>query len=229
MSKDVCLFMYSHSSYSDAWEPFIEQADAYMPSYTKMVFADKDMGKIPSHWRFISYNEDQTYSERIASCLEQVDSEVCILHHEDMFLYDQPQIDKMFEYENLVRNSSIDFIRLLRSVDDPTFPYRGSDTLYPIPTHSKYFFSVQPSICKTDSLIKIYKNTKINHLREFEIKVQQTCRKLNISGLFHYDTSVYPYIATAIVKGQWNLSGYPKRLKHILDKYKIDTTLRGHI
>lgn len=77
--------------------------------------------------------------------------------------------------------------------------------------------------------MRIYQNTKIDHIRQFEPHVQQVCRDLKIKGLFHYnqepkrgdhhyDSSVYPYIATAIVKGQWNLSGYPEELGNILIK-----------
>ena len=238
MKKDVCLFMYSHSSYSDAWAPFIKQADKHMPEYKKYIFADECTIELPSHWDFIQYDDEDTYSDRMASCLEKINYELCIYHHEDMFLYDSPDKEKMSLYEQIVLNEDIDFIRLLRSVDAPTFPYKKSATLFPIPNHSQYFFSVQPTICDTKSLLKICRETEINHLREFEIKVQETCRKQNIkglfhydnedkAGLFHYDSSVYPYIATAIVKGKWNLSGYPNRLQKILTEYNIDINNRG--
>ena len=85
---------------------------------------------------------------------------------------------------------------------------------------------------------KIFENTKINHLREFEIKVQKVCRNLQIKGLFHYDgepkegdhhygSNVYPYVATAVVKGKWNISGYQDKLKNILVENNININLRG--
>jgi hypothetical protein len=60
----------------------------------------------------------------------------------------------------------------------------------------------------------------------------------NISGLYyyneepkrggnHYDSSIYPYIATALVKGKWNLSEYKKELGTLLEQYNIDKDLRG--
>jgi hypothetical protein len=46
-------------------------------------------------------------------------------------------------------------------------------------------------------------------------------------GLNHYDSSIYPYIATALVRGKWNLSEYNFELKPLLEKYKIEINLRG--
>jgi hypothetical protein len=235
MKKDITLLMYSHSSYSDVWGPFFKQAEKYTPEYKKALFSNDDVGKTPKNWSFIKYEDSCTYS-----CLEHIDTELCFLHHEDMFLYAMPNKELMAVYEDVVLNDNIDFIRLLRSVDNPSFNYKGISSLYPIPHYSQYFFSVQPSICKTESLKKIYKNTKINHIHDFELNVQQVCRNLDMKGLFHYnnepkrgmyhyDSSVYPYVATAIVKGKWNMSDYTGELTGILRDSNIDISIRGEV
>lgn len=240
MKENITLIMYSHSSYSDVWDPFFAQSERYTPEYKKVLFSDDDLGKTPDNWSFIPYRDEDSYSDRMYTCLEQIDTELCLFHHEDMFLYDEPNKELLSLYENIVLNDDIDFIRLLRSVDAPSYNYKGIKTLSPVPNHSRYFFSVQPTICKTKSLLKIYKNTKIDHIRQFEPCVQQVCRDLKIKGLFHhnkepkrgdhhYDSTVYPYIATAIVKGKWNLSEYPKELGNILIKNKINVDKRGKI
>ena len=80
----------------------------------------------------------------------------------------------------------------------------------------------------------------VNHIREFEPRAQEICKYFKIRGLYthngepkrgelHWDTSVYPYIATAIVKGKWNLSQYEKELGMLLRKYIIDPSDRGTI
>ena len=240
MKDKITLFMYSHSSYSDVWDLFFKQSELYMPEYKKVLFADNDMGKTPETWQFIEYDNADSYSDRVYKCLEKVDTELCFLHHEDMFLYDRPDHDLLSKYEDVVLNDQVDFIRLLRSVDSPVFNYRNHKTLYPVPNHSIYFFTVQPTICKTESLLNIYKNTKVNHIREFEPKVQKTCRDMGISGLFHYggeskrgyhhyDSNVYPYVSTAIVKGKWNLSEYPNELGDILKQEQVDIGIRGRV
>tara|TARA_R110002012_G_scaffold157100_1_gene318133 strand:+ start:274 stop:996 length:723 start_codon:yes stop_codon:yes gene_type:complete len=240
MKENITMIMYSHSSYSDVWAPFFNQSEKFTPEYKKILFSDDDLGKTPHNWDFIQYEESDSYSDRMYKCLEKIETDLCFLHHEDMFLYAAPDKELLSIYENIVLNEDIDFIRLLRSVDIPSFRYRGIETLSPVPSHSQYFFSVQPTICKTKSLLRIYQNTKIDHIRQFEPHVQQVCRDLKIKGLFHYnqepkrgdhhyDSSVYPYIATAIVKGQWNLSGYPEELGNILIKNNINADKRGKV
>ena len=34
-------------------------------------------------------------------------------------------------------------------------------------------------------------------------------------GKFHYDSSVYPYVCTAVIKGKWNFKEYKKELYEI--------------
>jgi hypothetical protein len=46
-------------------------------------------------------------------------------------------------------------------------------------------------------------------------------------GDFHWDSHVYPYFATAVVKGKWDFQCYPKKLKSLLDEYNIDPAVRG--
>ena len=46
-------------------------------------------------------------------------------------------------------------------------------------------------------------------------------------GLNHYDTLVYPYVATALVRGKWNMSEYGNELSRLTEKYKININNRG--
>jgi len=45
----------------------------------------------------------------------------------------------------------------------------------------------------------------------------------------HWDSSIYPYVATAIVKGKWNTSQYSKELNILFKDYDIDPSVRGEI
>ena len=72
----------------------------------------------------------------------------------------------------------------------------------------------------------------------FEFQASKTCRELGIQGLFcyygenkrgmyHYDSSVFPHISTALVKGRLNMTEYPSEMSKLIKKYKIDITKRG--
>ena len=45
--------------------------------------------------------------------------------------------------------------------------------------------------------------------------------------MYHFDNEVYPYIATAIGKGKWNLGEYGYELEPLLQKLNINPSLRG--
>jgi hypothetical protein len=75
---------------------------------------------------------------------------------------------------------------------------------------------------------------------EFERKAQRTFRnpffraatlKENLSqiGTLHRSSEIYPYIATAVVKGKWNFSEYQLELEAIFEEYSIDPELRGKL
>jgi len=235
MKNNITLCMYSHSTYSDVWPCFFSQAKKYLPEYRKVLFSDNDLGKTPDDWEFISYPESSSYSERVSDCLEKIETEMCFFHHEDMFLYKEPDKSLIQEYETIVLNEDIDFIRLLRGVDDLSNPF--SDSLFNISKNSPFLFSVQPSICKTERLLELYKKTHVNHIREFETNAQSICKDIDIKGLFHYKgepkagmyhyySDAYPYIATAVVSGKWNTSGY-NQLHSILLENSIDYRERG--
>ena len=46
-------------------------------------------------------------------------------------------------------------------------------------------------------------------------------------GSLHFDSSIFPYIATAVCKAKWNLKQYPLVLSKALEEYNIDYSLRG--
>ena len=46
-------------------------------------------------------------------------------------------------------------------------------------------------------------------------------------GTYHYDSTIYPFIATAIVKGKWNTMEYVKELTELSAEFNINLDLRG--
>ena len=46
-------------------------------------------------------------------------------------------------------------------------------------------------------------------------------------GMYHWDSTIYPYFATAVVKGKWNFSDYFATLKPLLIESKTNISHRG--
>ena len=73
--------------------------------------------------------------------------------------------------------------------------------------------------------MKLYRNKEWH---EFKLKILKRDKDItkiykgeNKRGAHHYDSSVYPYIATAIVKGKWNVTEYKNELTNIISLEKM--------
>jgi len=236
--KEYCITMYSHSSYSDAWEMFCGQIEKYFPKKIKRyAFVDNGEG-LPENWKVIKYDESLPYNKRVAFCLERIEQEYLIFHHEDMPLYDEPNLDFLDEKVSLMQEDGINYIKLIRggNLNMPEIKY--SKDLYKLPKNGDCYFSVQPSICKTSSLKQLYKRCNVEKIHEFEPKACLESISLNHKNLYyyggekkrgnyHWDSKVYPYVSTAIVRGKWNYIEYGSELAALHDEYKIDKNIRG--
>jgi len=242
MLSDTSIVMYSHSEYSDVWKMFIGQIDENFEGINKYIFADKKLDFVPDHWVTITYDDNLPYDKRVATCLRQIKEQYCIFHHEDMPLYQPPNHDSLLECKNTLDSSRLSYVKLIKGgfYDESyrDFPYKGCQNLHHIQHNSSFCYAVQPTLWKVKDLQMLYDTTSVSHIREFEPMASRVCWALNIQGAYwyageqkrgehHWDSDVYPYIATAIVKGKWNLSQYKKELKTLSDKYKIDLSIRG--
>ena len=168
MKDKITLVMYSHSTYSDVWPMFFNQSEKLLTNYKKVLFCDDDLGILPEDWGFIKYNDDDNYSERVASCLAKIDTPLVFFHHEDMPLYNTPDYGLLDNYENIVLSENVDFIRLARSTDECHFNYKAHKTLFLASYHSPYFFAVQPSLKQEHK-----KYAEIIKLRAFFIMIMK--------------------------------------------------------
>ena len=100
------LVFYSHSDYSDAWGPMFGQTDKYYDkSYKKYLFVNEGEYEIPDDWTLIKYDDTLPYQQRVASCLEKLDSEdKIVFHHEDMFLFSEPDFEKLSEIDRMIED-----------------------------------------------------------------------------------------------------------------------------
>tara|TARA_R100000152_G_C6782181_1_gene218842 strand:- start:9913 stop:10650 length:738 start_codon:yes stop_codon:yes gene_type:complete len=242
--KDTAIVMYSHSSYSDAWGMFFGQIDKYIPyKVPRYIICDKWSENIPSYWNCITYDEGLDYAKRVSTSLRHVKEKYCIFHHEDMPLHKQPDLEKIEKYNKILdKNDDISYIKLVRGglYEDikEQKAHKESETLYELESDHYFLFAVQPSMWKTEHLEKVYKTCKIEHIREFELVATEICKYFKVKGLYHFagenkrglyhwDSDVYPYVATAIVKGKWNISEYNKELIPLTEEYNVDVYKRG--
>jgi hypothetical protein len=236
----IPLIFYSHSDYSDVWKPLFTQTEKYLKGYKKYLFTDNSSPDLKNDWIVIKYDDSLPYQERMLSCLEQVEEEIILFHHEDMFLYDSPDEEKIKELINLIEEEQIDIIKLARASyneDHPLIRITTHSDVYDNPVNLK--FAIQPSICRKEKLEEVYSKTFGNSIWEFEANSSAICDYFNIKtgmtwseqdqkrGMFHWDSFIYPYFATAVEKGKWTISTYGDLLSSVLEESGVDISERG--
>lgn len=225
---------YTNSNCIDLWEIFQKQTIKHcsLPLY---LISDK----VPENFGFKGlhiYDNKEPYYKVWIDALEKFDSDYFIYLQEDFFLYDKVDENKLNEYLNFLKeNKQYSFVRLLKSGELNN--KKVTNSLYEIESSNRDIFSMQATIWKTKDYIKLLDWVKDQKWLENE-KYRNACIFLNIKGLYHYDnepirgmahydSNVYPYIATALVKGKWNLSEYNKELGFILNENNINIEKRG--
>lgn len=239
MSKPT-LLLYTHTDFSDVWPIFFGQTSIYMKDYDKTILVNRYSDEVPKDYKQLVYDESLPYHIRVHSCLSEMEDKPLLFLHEDMILYQEPIHADLASFFGLVENNQADFIKLIKA-GNPPFEKSGLHnnlTLCP----KGLLFSIQPTITTVNKLKHIYLMTPGSNIWDFESRVSGVCEYLGYTncymtcydseskrGLAHWDSQCFPYIATAVTKGKWNYSEYPKELDSLFNQYAIDKTKRGTV
>ena len=225
------ILVYTHSDYSWVWKYWHQQTDKFLQNFDKICMSNSN-SSFRDDYLVIKYNDKLTYKNRVLSCLNDIDdNEIVLFCHEDMFLYKKPNFEIIDEYINLIKNDNCEVIKLIRAFENLD-KSNLHEKLFKNP--DKQLFSIQPTIIKVKTLKHIYKTVPGDNIWEFEANTSKKYLKDLISlcsfdpdldkkrGKFHYDSSVYPYICTAVIKGKWNFKEYKKELFEIFYNKKFN-------
>ena len=225
------ILVYTHSDYSWVWKYWHQQTDKFLQNFDKICMSNSN-SSFRDDYLVIKYNDELTYKNRVLSCLNDIDdNEIVLFCHEDMFLYKKPNFKIIDEYINLVKNDNCELVKLIRAFENLD-KSNLHEKLFKNP--DKQLFSIQPTIIKVKTLKHIYKTVPGDNIWEFEANTSKKYLKdiislcsfdLNVDkkrGKFHYDSSVYPYICTAVIKGKWNFKEYKKELFEIFYNKKFN-------
>ena len=185
---------------------------------------------------FFVYKNSAPYYAPWIELLEKIEEDFFIYMQDDFILYNDVDHAAMERYvEFLKTHGDYGFARLIRSGD--LGDTRIQDDIYEIEQDSPNLFAMQATIWRKESFIDIYKEAKADKWND-EQRFIDACRKLGVKGVYvysgekkrgmaHWDSNVFPYIATALVKGKWNIGEYPDELEFLLAAYGIDISDRN--
>jgi hypothetical protein len=240
LDEKICRVTFSHSDCADVWRCYFGEMDKYFHTNMKhFICVETKSELLPRSAIPLTYEDGETYPRRLLSCLEKLtDFEYIFFDHEDMFLYGPPNYSKLAEYYNYMQNLPLDHIRLIKGGPHKSTTLDKDNSLHLLSLRSKWIFSIQPSYWRKDRLMDILKSNIDVNVWDLELKSQKVVKKMKLKaayshseglrrGIFHFDNAIYPYVATAIGKGKWNLSEYREELGNIFREYKIEPSLRG--
>lgn len=242
MMNNLALVIDSTFKYSDAWPIYFGQLNKFFPrEIKKYLFTDHVDKEYTDNMDVVTYDNNDSYRNQFLNCLKQVNEEYIIYNSEDYVLYDRVNVEEIEMVISVLNNDqSYDFVKFIRGPEF-TYPYSISyPFLNSIDRADNNFFAQQASLWRTKSLIKVFEASNYSNGRmQQEPGGSAICRKLGIGGLqyftgkeykrgkYHYDSLIYPCIATAIVKGRWNTLEYKEYLEPMFAEYGIDKSIRG--
>lgn len=228
---ELNVLLYTHTDYKDVWPPFFGQMKKYLPEAKIHVLVNQNDGNIPQECDVITYDDSKIYTERLKEGLDKLNCEEFLFIHEDMYLYDKPNLELIEEYLNYIKSKAVDSIKLIYVAENDSVSTIDSTLI--LNKYSK--FSIQPTLISKQTFndklnglpqpLTIYELESIiqNSGKDFMCRVGGEVKR----GSGHYDSLVFPYIATAIVRGKWNYLEYSNELETILGEYGIDKNNRG--
>tara|TARA_R110000824_G_scaffold362133_1_gene550076 strand:- start:947 stop:1708 length:762 start_codon:yes stop_codon:yes gene_type:complete len=253
MLSGLSIAINTHSSTSDVWPMFFSQLEKHFlnPSREKgfeggaYVFSD-DFTGICQNYKTVLYNKDSFFRTQYLECLKSVKEDFLLYLNEDYILYDKVDLSKVGEFLKILKdNPDLSFIRFTRG-PNITDKKLSSDLFY-LSHDQPFFYSQTAAIWRKSVLQKIHKLGPNLHIGSkgvvdghFEVEANKVCKHLNLQGVIayngepmrgdcHYDSCVFPYIASAVVKGKWNLKEYSKELFPLLLTHRINLGERGFV
>lgn len=238
MTDSLALIIDTNSNYSDVWSPCFNRLNKHAPDIKKYVFTDTASGvvDVPDNIIPIIYDNSENYRNQFLSCIKQVKEEYIIYTSEDYILFDDVNLKEIQNICNVLRDNEYSFCKLIKGPEKVT---QFKDNLFIIDQNDKNFFAQQASVWNTRDFEKVFETSPHQTRMQHEPGGSRVCKKLGLKGmqyyagnkrrgLTHYDSTIYPCIATAVVKGKWNISEYPTEMAEVFREFNIDIFQRGH-
>lgn len=214
MRNDVCIAVYTHQNRSSLWNIFFSRLKKHAPQFP--VFAMNNTDEIAAYVekeRCHVYSDKEDFSESWKPmCDKMIASgfKYMVFSLEDEILYADVNIKMFEESVQLVESRINKFSKLIKS--------GGSEFCFQVGLHN---------IKDYMDLLTVYPIKRIWDEQELSIKSMGKYESPIIPeewvgfkrGLYHYDSKVWPYIATALDKGKWNSHEYPSEIQEIFNEF----------
>jgi hypothetical protein len=183
----------------------------------------------PPGWRVFIYDTKLSWSMRVKTCLDTIDSEYLIYIQEDWLLIDYLSNERIKYCIDFMKDCSCEFLLSL--------PCNIGDTYCDIDYYGYQFIKIfshyfQPAIWKKTLLNEIclldIPLSENESEKCFNLTKERNCfaaNSINYPKELSTRSFFFPHMH-AIFQGKWTFVKYPS-LKALVESYGIDTTTRG--
>jgi hypothetical protein len=239
MVNNVAIVTYTTSKYSDVWDMHFGQLSLHARNISSYAFSDE---KSEEMWRYsdhklVTYKDEDPYWKQYTGCLQGVKEDFVIYSQEDFILFSDVDKAALERYREFLENSEYDYVRLIRCGYSTPLDRHVNNDIYEVHMSTNDAFSMQATMWKKNSLERLYSHVKSakwleseawnSGARDQDIRGTLIYNGEKKIGAFHYDSIVYPYVCTAINRGQWNVDQYPDVMKEMFKRYNVDPSVRG--
>jgi hypothetical protein len=230
MGMNLPIVLYTHTDMKDIWPIVFGQIKKYLVDFKIYIAVNQDDESIPDEFIKIFYNDKEQYTTRWSEILPQIQEDVILFLHEDMILLGFPKVELLEIYKNLINDGRAYGIKLIFA-GERKIPSYIHTTLV---SNEFSILSIQPTIISKKVFSDILNETGPKNIWEFENSIKSWIGHFMVylgtekkRGIHHYDSEVFPYIATGINKGKWNYTEYKKELDILFEEYGVDKNVRG--
>lgn len=233
MNNELAFILYSHSSLEWILPTFIGQQQECFPiECNKYLFYNKDF--YIADYDCKVYSDSDKYSKRLLTCLEQIKEDFVLIHHEDMIFFDDVDMDQFSYYLEIMKTSDISYIKLLKGGLSAQPAQVYMEGVQKLQDDEPYRYAVQPAIWRKSELLKILQHfdncsiydLEVGGVAQFMFEKGYKCLFAfnegdKKRGMYHWDNSKYPFIATALNKGEWNMVEYDIEIENLKSEYNL--------
>lgn len=242
--KDTCFVTYTHSNCKDVWVPYFDSLKNFCPGIHNYILVDKFPSTYFIHYGalfFKEYDDSANYCSEFVRILNDIPFEYFIYMQEDFILYDHVKKEEIERLREYLEKTGFSYARLIKCGD--LSDVKLEENIFLAKSGQQHnsinSYSMQPTLWRKEDFIKLYTGANQSKFGE-NMSYTHAMNQLGLEGVYyfngekkrgsnHHDSSIFPYTATAIVRGKWNTGEYSSELEKIFKLHSIDKNLRGTI
>lgn len=242
--KNLAIVTWTNSEYEDVFPAYFGNLKKYCFEFEKSYVLINKLSEVinDDHLQLVN-DENDLYSQRLLACFEHIDEDYILYMQEDFILYDFVDVEEFKKCFDYLKESDCSCIRMIRS-NCNSLDNLVAENIYKI-SHDEVpdlSFTQQPSIWKRKDFVEVISKLNPKTYRDLEsygsYDASKTMMNMGMYSSFyfdteskqrggHFDSKVFPYIATALSKGKWNKTEYSKEIKFLSKEYNINLESRG--